>query len=568
MTDYRKFDPIRRKAAPLQLDLIEAYAQGRLTRRDFVRRGTVLGLSLTTLASVVAACGGSTSSNSNSAQTGVGGGGVSGGSSIKQGGTLRIASIAPANPLDPVAMIDLASYAIVAQQYEFLTYSLGDLRLTPGIAESWEPNDDGSVWTFKIRDGVMWQDGSPFSTDDVVATFERMVAAGNSGLKGVIESGSVTSPDPSTVVFTLTGPNGNLPYLVSSDNPQTVITPKAFAAGSLIDKSPNGTGPWKMTSYDAKTGASFVRNDAWWGGKTKLDSVNWTFFQDLQPQVVALQSGETDAIVEFSVLGGEGLLSDPNVHVIRLKSAAHKQIWMRVDKGQFTDKLVRQAVGYSIDRQAIVQSLFKGNADVGNDSPFAPVYPYTDTSVTQRELDIEKAKSLLSQAGVDKLTATLHAVKLQEAPDLAVLVKNSAAQAGINLNVSVEDTTTFYGKSWCPAEPADPPCSGAAEIGIVDYGHRGTPDVYLNASLSPNGAWNSAQYNSDEYAQLFKNFQAAVGVDAQKTAAKAIEELLLEDSPTLFPYFFNYLSAHTKKFAGIEVTAIGHMFLGKAGQVA
>jgi peptide/nickel transport system substrate-binding protein len=568
MTDYRTFDPIRRKAEPLQLDLIEAYARGRLTRRDFVRRGTVLGLSLSTLGAVVAACGGSTSSTNNSAQTGVGGGGVSGGANIKQGGTLRIASIAPANPLDPVAMIDLASYAIVAQSYEFLTYSLGDLRLTPGLAESWTPNADGSEWTFKIRDGITWQDGKPFSNDDIIATFERMVAAGNSGLKGIIESGSVTSPDPSTVVFTLVSPNGNLPYLVSSDNPQTVVTPKDFAAGSLVDKAPNGTGPWKMQSYDAKTGASFVRNDGWWGGKTKLDSVNWTFFQDLQPQIVALQSGETDAIVEFSILGGEGLLTDSNLHVIRLKSAAHKQIWMRVDKGQFTDKRVRQAVGYCIDRDAIVASLFKGNADVGNDSPFAPVYPYTDTSVPQRAKDTEKAKQLLSEAGVSKISATLHAVKLHEAPDLAVLIKNDAAEAGINLNVSVEDTSTFYGKSWCPTEPADPPCSGADEIGIVDYGHRGTPDVYLNASLSPGGAWNSAQYNSQEYADLFKEFQSAVGVEAQKTAAGKIETLLLEDSPTLFPYFFNYLSAHTKTFAGIEVTAIGHMFLGKAGQVA
>src|SRR6185503_2395487 len=332
MTDYRKLDPARRDAQPLQLDLIEAYARGRLTRRDFVRRGTVLGLSLTTLASVVAACGGG-SSGTGSAETGVGGN-TGSGANIKQGGTLRIASIAPANPLDPVAMIDLASYAIVAQSYEFLTYSLGDLRLTPGLAESWEPNSDGSEWTFKIRQGVMWQDGKPLSTDDIIQTFERMVAAGNSGLKGVIESGAVTAPDEKTVVFTLTGPNGNLPYLVSSDNPQTVITPAAFKAGSLVDQSPNGTGPWKMTSYDIKTGASFVRNDGWWGGKTKLDKVEWTFFQDLQPQVVAVQSGQQDAIVQFSVLGGEGLLNNPDINVIRLKSAAHKQIWMRCDKGQ------------------------------------------------------------------------------------------------------------------------------------------------------------------------------------------------------------------------------------------
>jgi peptide/nickel transport system substrate-binding protein len=572
MTDYRKLDPIRERAVPLQLDAIEAYVDGRITRRDFVRRATVLGISMSTLATLLAACGGdggggggSQAETGNQAETGVGGATAT--TEVKQGGALRIASIAPANPLDPVAMIDLASYAIVAQTYEFLAYSGSNLKLTPGLAESWEPNEDGSAWTFKIRRGVKWQDGSPLTTADIIASFERNIEYGNSGLKGVVESGGVTAPDEQTILFTLPHPNGNLPYLVSSDNPQTVVTPKNFKSGSLVDKSPNGTGPWTMESYNQATGARFVRNDAWWGGKTKLDSVEWTFFQDLQPQVVALQSGEVDAIVQFSALGGEGLLDDSNINVIRLKSAAHKQIWTRVDKGQFTDKRVRQALALSLDREAMVQSLFKGYSDIGNDHPFAPVFPFSDESLT-RERDVEKAKQLLADAGASGISATLHAVKLQEAPDLAVLVRNNAADAGFDLKVSVEDGTTFYAKSWCPPEPANPPCSGADEIGIVDYGHRGVPDIYLNASLSTKGAWNSAQYSSSQYDRAFRNYQASVGVDAQKQAAHEIETILLEDSPTLFPYFFNYLSAHKKDFANIGVTAIGHMFLGNAGKVA
>jgi peptide/nickel transport system substrate-binding protein len=571
MTDYGKLDPIRERAHPLQLDAIEAYMDGRITRRVFVRRATVLGVSLSTLATVLAACGGDdgaeTGAEAPQAETGVGGAAV-GDEEVQQGGNLRIASIAPANPLDPVAMIDLASYAVVAQSYEFLAYSGSDLKLTPGLAESWEPNEDGSEWTFKIRQGVNWQDGTPLQPDDIIQSIERNIEYGNSGLKGVVESGGITSPDEQTIVFTLPRPNGNLPYLVSSDNPQTVITPANFETGSLVDKNPNGTGPWRMETYNQATAARFVRNEEWWGGQTKLDSVEWTFFQDLQPQVVALQSGQADAIVQFSVLGGEGLLDAPNINVIRLQSAAHKQIWMRVDEGQFTDKRVRQALAYTLDRDAMVQSLFKGNSDVGNDHPFAPVFPFSDDSVEQRTRDVERAKQLLAEAGVSGISATLHAVKLQEAPDLAVLVRNNAAEAGFDLKVSVEDGTTFYAKSWCPAEPKNPPCSGADEIGIVDYGHRGVPDIYLNASLATNGAWNSAQYSNPEYDQAFRDYQASVGVDAQKEAAGKIEEILLEDSSTLFPYFFNYLSAHSQDFANIGATAIGHMFLGNAGRVA
>jgi peptide/nickel transport system substrate-binding protein len=382
-----------------------------------------------------------------------------------------------------------------------------------------------------------------------------------------VEPGGVTAPDEQTIVFTLPRPNGNLPYLVSSDNPQTVVTPASFEQGTLVDKDLNGTGPWKMESYNPATGASFVRNDDWWGGKTPLDSVEWTFFQDIQPQVVAVQSGEADAIVQFPALAGESLLNVPNLNVIRLKSAAHQQIWMRVDRGQFTDKRVRQALALSLDRESIVQSLSKGFADIGHDHPFAPVYPFTDPSVT-REQNVEQARQLMADAGASGISATLHAVKLQEIPDLAVLVRNNAGEVGFDLRVSVEDPTTFYGKSWCPPEPKNPPCSGADEIGIVDYGHRGVPDVYLNASLATNGAWNSAQYASEEYMEAFHEYQASIGVEAQKAAAGKLEGIVTEDSSTLFPYFNNYLSAHDKEFANVGVTAMGHMFLGNAGRVA
>lgn len=567
MTDRREYDRIRRAASPLQLDLIESFAAGKLARRDFVRMGLALGLS----SAALAACGGANSTTpsggSATVATGVGVGGGSA-ANVKQGGTMKIASIAPSSPLDSVKMVDLAAYGLIAQCYEFLVYTGGDLQLKAGLAEKWEPNGDGSEWTFSIRQGVKWQDGSPFTTDDVVSTMERLVKAGNSALKGVIEAGSVTAKDASTVVFKLTGPNGNFPYLVSTDNAQAAIIPKALADGTTLDKAPNGTGPWKLSKFDAKVGATFVRNDAWWGGKTPLDSVEWVFFQDLQPQVVALQSGQVDAIVQFSVTGGEGLLNNANLNIIALNASTHREVWMRTDKGLFKDPKVREALAWTLDRDAMVQTLFKGKAEVGADTVIAPVFPYADASLPARKKDIAKAKALLQSAGVSGLTATLHAVKLQEVPDLAVLIKAGAAEAGITLNVAVEDTGSFYGKSWCPESPADPPCSGAADIGIVDYGHRGTPDVFLNAALSTGGVWNSSQYASKEFDAAFKAFQASIGVDAQKKSARAISDILQRDTPLVVPYFYQYLAAHSKKFAGMATTALGQVDVTKAGLVA
>ena len=397
---------------------------------------------------------------------------------------------------------------------------------------------------------------------------ERLVKAGNSGLKGVLPPGGAVAKDPNTVVFTLSGGNGNFPYLVSVFNAQTLITPKAYVAGTTLDKVPAGTGAWKLKTYNQQTGATFERNPDWWGGKTPLDGLQFIFFDATGPMVTAYQGQQVDAIVQFDVLSGKSLLTDPNFSIIATEAALHRQIWMRCDTGQFKDKRVRQALAYTFDRPALIQQLFQGKAQLGNDHVIWQGYPYFDASVPQRVQDIAKAKQLLSDAGVTNLTADLHAGQLLEIPDLATLLKSQAQQAGITLNVKVESLDTFYGAQWCPKTPADPPCSGAAELGIVDYGHRATPDVYLNAALKSKGIWNSSQYSSAAFDAAFTQFQTSVGVDAQKAACTKIETILNEDTPIGLPYFYNYLAGNSKKFTGVYSSALGQMIFSAASKTA
>ena len=573
--DYPKLDKVRRSAAPLQLDVIEAFAAGRLSRREFIQRAAIVGLSMGSISAVIAACGGSTTSPSataaggSPAATSAASAGASAGASAAQGGTIRVAIQRPVS-VDPVGMQDLGGYGIVSQSMEFLcALTPKDLvTIGPGLATEWTPNGDGSVWTFKLRQNVKWHDGTPFTADDVVATMERLVAAGNSGLKGVLPAGGAVATDANTVTMTLSSPNGNFPYLVSVFNAQTVITPKAYAAGTTLDKVPAGTGAWKLKEYNQQTGASFERNPDWWGGTTPLDGIEFTFFDATGPMVTAYQGQQVDAIVQFDVLSGKSLLDDPNFNLIAAPAALHRQIWMRTDKGQFAKKEVRQALAYTFDRPALIQQLFQGKAQLANDHPIWEGYPYFDSSVAQRTQDIDKAKALLSQAGVTNLTATLHAGQLLEIPDLATLLKSQAAQAGITLNVAVESLDTFYGAQWCPADPKDPPCSGAAELGIVDYGHRGTPDVYLNAALKSKGIWNSSQYNSPAFDAAFSDFQKAVGVDAQKAACQKIETILLDDTPIGLPYFYNYLAGSSKSFSGFYASGLGQAVFSATSKTA
>ena len=575
--DYSRLDLVRRSATPIELDLVESFANGRITRRQFIKRASVIGLSLPAVSAVIAACSpGTPSAAPGSVAPGASGSAAP--SAAVAGGTIRCAIQRPVS-VDPVAMQDLGGYGIVAQSFEFLCAQKTDPAdpggLSEGLATSWEPNEDGTVWTFKLRPEAKWQhDSSPLTADDVVATMERLVAAGNSGLKGVLDPGGAVATDPNTVTFTLVSANGNFPYLVSIYNAQTVITPKDYVAGTTADARPTGTGPWKLDSYNQQTGATFSRNEGWWGGQTPLDSTEFIFFDETGPMITAYQGDQVDAIVQFDVLTGAALFNDPNFTLIATPAALHRQIWMRVDKPPFDNVKVREALALTWDRDVLIQQLFQGRAELGNDHVIWQGYPYYDSSIPQRTRDVDKAKALLTEAGATDLSVVLHAGELQEIPDLAVLLKSQAAEAGITLNVEVESLSTFYGAAWCPGDPADPnkptdpPCVNAAELGIVDYGHRATPDVYLNAALKTKGIWNSSQYSSAEFDAAFGEFQAAVAVDAQKAACTKIETILNREIPVGLPYFYNYLAGNSNKFTGVFSSALGQMSFATTSKVA
>lgn len=548
-----------RDLGKLEKGLINAYVEGAISRRSFLVRGSVMGLGAAFLGSVVAACGDDDDKDDATSPTGASG-------DIKQGGTIRIATQTPGAALDPVAMAELGTYTQIVTAFEYLAGPGEGAAVAPMLAESWSPNDDGSVWTFKLRPGVKWHDGSDFTAADVVATLDRLAG---SNLAAYIVEGASTAVDDLTVEVALNAPDGQFPYQVSIYNPQSVITPASFVLGSTLDGTPTGTGAFKLESFDPAVGSTFVRNDDWWGGKPYLDKVEFVFSEDLPTQVTGMAAGEVDAIVQFSVIGGDALLNNDAITVESIRGAAHRQIWMNVREGTFTDLKVREAVALGIDRPALIETALSGRGDLGNDHPIAPSYEGFDPSLPQRERDVERATALLEEAGQAGLAITLHAPDLQEIPQLAELVKSQLGEIGMNITLNVEPTSTFYDK-WCAVydstnEPAG--CDGGAEFGIVDYGNRGTPDVYLVKAYAT-GEWNSAHYNSPEFNEAVAEYQAALDLDTRKAAVKKIQEIAHRDIPYVIPYFYNSLTAYKKNVTGIRATGLGHYYLGKAGFTA
>ncbi|MGB5759157.1 MAG: ABC transporter substrate-binding protein [Acidimicrobiales bacterium] len=571
--NWKLFDFLRRDVSPVELDLIESYARNKIGRRDFVKRGTIIGLSAPFMGAIIAACG-DDGGGGDSGSSDTTAGGESGGGDVTQGGNL-IAAVQQGDAntgLDPINMLDLGTYCLISQCFESLV-GLGDQAgIGPsGLATAWSPNDDGSVWTFELRPDVKWQNGGDFTSADVAATMDRLSAQGNAGLKGVIGEGSVDSSDPAVAVITLLEPNGNFPFLVSPFNPQAVITPVDYTDGTTLNERPDGTGPWVLDSFDPTTFvAKYSRNPNWWGGSAVLDTIELRGFADIGTAVTAMASREIDVIQQFSVIGGEGLLNDSNFVVLAPDASNHRQLWFNTQQGDYTDKLVRRAMAFCLDREQMLSTLFSGRGVLGNDHPIISSLPFFDPDATpQRTRDIDMAKALLAEAGVEGVSGTIETGDLQEIPQLAAIVQQNAAEAGFDLQVNVQSNSTFYGAAWCPGPNASDttlPCDGSAGFGIVDYGSRPVPDVFLGSALATGGVWNSSNYTNPEFDQLLSEYRRSIDVEGQKTAIGGIQKVLHEDTPACYPYFYDYLSGHDASVSGVEVTPLGHLFLSKAAK--
>jgi peptide/nickel transport system substrate-binding protein len=554
--DHERLDDLRRSRGPVAEHVIDEFVAGRLSRRDFLRKGSAVGLSMSVLGGILTACGSSGSSPSSK----------SSGATGKSGATIKAGILVPAAAINPITIADQGGLELLGNVGEFLVFTDQHGVYHPWLATSWSANSDASVWTFKIRQGVKFNNGKPMTADDVVYSFKTQSDPKSSSnalsvFGGTLNPDGVKKVDDKTVAFHLEAPDGSFVDAVSEDNYNMIIVPKGYNY-SNYQKDFIGTGRFIKTAYTPSVGATFERNPHYWGTPAKPSKVEWTFYPTEAPMAAALQAGSIDCMDQFSVATSPQLLTG-GFNVISLKAATHRELSMRCDMAPFTNKLVRQAIAYTLDRPAIVQALFKGQAVVGNDSPFAPSFRSTNTTVPQRAKNLTLAKQLLARAGVPRGFSTpLLTETTQEIPHFAQIVKQSAALIGVDIRLTIETPTKYYGQAvFGKSDWLD------GEMSLVDYGARAVPNVYLEAPLQSinaktgSGSWNAAHFNNPTYDTLSKQFIAAVDLSAQRRLAGEIERLLLDETPIIYAYFYNYLSAAQKSVTGTYPTAQGQFFL-------
>jgi peptide/nickel transport system substrate-binding protein len=534
--------------------MAEEVASGRMTRRELLVRGSVLGLSLTALGSLLAACGGDSETASSPS--------ASAGMTPKAGGTLRVALVPPTAGLDPVIMWDAGAIATVQQVCEYLAWVENDLSLRPVLAESWSPDERAGTWTFKLRQNVKFNNGQPMTADDVVSTFKRLCdpEAGSSALssfKGILSPEGVTKVDDATVDFALDRAFVDFPYLVSSTNYNCVVLPKDYAGD--FQKNPVGTGPFMMTDYRNNQSASFKKNpDYWQTGLPYLDGVEFTYAEK-QVQALQLQAGSQDLQLSTPFQGSQQLFSDPNIMIHSTPSTQMREVQMRVDKAPFDDKNVRQAIAYCLDRQTIMQSLFDGKGLVGNDNVFCSLYPI-GVSIEQREQDYEKAKQLLADSGHSGgLKVTLVAEEYLEVPQYAQIIQDMCKPAGVDIKIEIMSQALYYGSDenapWL-----------TVPFGITDWAARAIPSQFFIPMLTSDGVWNSSRWKNAEFDELAKQYDATLDEASRRETGVKMATLQTDETPIILGYWIEVMRAATTKVQGVEANGaefldLSHAFL-------
>ena len=483
---------------------ISAFGNGHLNRREILQWSAALGLASQLPAAAVA-------QESTPAPV--------------SGGTVRFAADPPAT-IEPHQLNDDPGIGIVHQVCEMLVDTDPEGSLQPRLATSWEPSDDGSVWTVQLQQGVTFHNGQSMTAADVVATFQRLVNpdSGSSALATFefLPKGGVTSDGDHTVVFSLDRAVVDFPAYLNSF--QAVILPADWPGN--FAENPIGTGAFMLEEYVPQQRARFVRNpDYWIEGLPYLDSVE-AIIGAAENAITALQGGSIDMIT--SNPGAAPLFRDnPEIQTLTTPSSGHNGVFMRVDQEPFSDKRVRQAMALCMERQALIDAVWQGFGQLGNDHVIAPVFPL-HTPMDQREQDYDAARALLEEAGYpDGFTSTLTTSSdTTPLPALAAVVQEMLRPAGIEIEIEAIPSATYFDTAWLEMP-----------LTITNWGGRATPSQYLTSAYVTDSVWNASHWSNPEFDELVGQLDSELDFDRRKELALQIQEIMHEEVPAIIPYF-------------------------------
>lgn len=425
----------------------------------------------------------------------------------RRGGTLRVGVLGKpdATQQDPHQNLSNDSdFLIMSLVYDALTVPTADKNVAPRLTKSWEQSDDGRTWTFTIADGAKFHDGSPVTADDVVWSLQRIATDKTIAFKVPVPADQVKVVDANR--FSLTSPESNsqIPLLVRL---VTFVMKKDTAPAAW-----QGSGPFRMETYSAGR-ARLVRNDAWHGGAPHLDAIEVIPFTSAEAMSNAIQGGSIDLASAVGAVAGRAAESNGKLEVIRRANDSVMPIIMRTASGPFADPRVREAMRLIADRPQLVQSVLSGYGTVGNDV-LGTGDQFYDTSLPQRARNVDRAKKLLNEAKFDT-ARTYDFFTIDEATgqvDSAKLFARQAADAGVKLEIKVQDSTAFYDTTWCKAD-----------LYNMTWGTNDSVAFFADKVLKKDAKNNETGWNDAGFERAYSELKSARDDAAQRTASTSMQ---------------------------------------------
>jgi peptide/nickel transport system substrate-binding protein len=503
---------------------------GKISRREFMGRAAALGVT-TALATTLA-------------------GQAVKAATPKSGGRMKLAMGhgSTSDTYDPATIENGFEFVMTYAMANTLTEVAPDGGLVPSLAESWEASDDATQWTFKLRKGVEFHDGRTLTAKDVVANINyHRGEQSKSVIKPILDQISeLKTDDDHTLVVNLTGGNADFPFNLNTAN--LAIYP-ANDAGGIDWQDGKGSGGYVLDSFEPGVRAIFTRNPNYWKeGRAHADEVEMLSITDPTARSNALVTGEVHAIDQVDLKTAALLARQKGVVVEETTGPLHYVYPMQMTKPPFDNLHVRQALKFSIDREELLQKILKGHGTIGNDNPIGPSYRYYAADLEQNAYDPDKARHHLKQAGLSELTVDLSTADAAYAGavDAAVLYKEHAAKAGININVVREANDGYWSNVWMKK----PWCASY-------WGGYSIEDTMFTTGYAPGAAWNDTQWDNEAFNKLLVDARAELDEGKRREMYREMQRILRDEGGVVAPMFANAVFARSEEIAhGDDVSAL------------
>jgi ABC-type transport system substrate-binding protein len=488
-----------------------------------------------------------------------------GSSAQVSGGTVTYAAGADPDRLDPANAESNPAEAMNRMMYENLAKFDETLKIVPGLAEKWEQSKDGLTWTFFLRKGVKFHDGTPFNAEAVKTFVERMIGPEKPSRAGLYTPfvKSVEVVNDSTVKIVLKAPFAfflnNLAHSASG-----IISPTALKTlGKDIARKAVGTGPFKFVEWVHGDHLTMVRNDDYWGGKPYLEKIIVKMVKEDSARVMMLQSGDAHLIVRIPAEDIPRLEKEKAVKLDTTETLRVLYIGINCAKKPFTDVRVRQALNYAVDKETIVKSIYQGRALVSQGivapltTGYFPVQGYS--------YDPTKAKRLLAEAGFPTgFKAKLWSPQGRYPKDfeMAQAVQQQLKKVGVDCTLDTMEWAAYL------AATRKAPQESQAELFLLGWAPSSAEARWILYPLFSTEQWvpqgnNRVFYSNKEFDGLVDKFTRATTKADMDKDLKAAQELLNKEAPTINILVTKETIGYTGKLKGVinsplELTYFDH----------